>query len=144
FFCAVVAVWDMELLLSGGFQGELSRILDESGGSCAGRTRNSRVFRVNSLYGDKETMRARAAERAESAREAATEAIAAVKPLLRGVSHAWAFFVSLVLGAALIVAADTGEATLAVAVYAVSLSALFGTSALYHRVEWRRPSTRRW
>jgi hemolysin III len=31
-----------------------------------------------------------------------------------------------------------------VAIYAVSLSALFGTSALYHRVNWRRPNVRRW
>jgi hemolysin III len=89
-------------------------------------------------------MRARAAEKAESAREVASEAIAAVKPRLRGVSHEWAFFVSLVLGAALIVAAKTPKATLAVAIYAVSLSALLGTSALYHRVNWKRPEVRRW
>jgi hemolysin III len=82
--------------------------------------------------------------RAGAAREAASEAIAAVKPKLRGVSHEWAFFVSLFLGAALIVAAKTERATLAVAVYAVSLSALFGTSALYHRVNWTRPNVRRW
>lgn len=85
-----------------------------------------------------------AVERAEAARDAAADAIAAVKPRLRGVSHEWAFFASLVLGAALIVIADTPRATLAVAVYAVSLSALFGTSALYHRVEWSRPNVRMW
>jgi hemolysin III len=89
-------------------------------------------------------MRARAAAKAESAKDVAGEAIAAVKPKLRGVSHEWAFFLSLGLGAALIVAAKTPEATLAVAIYAVSLSALFGTSALYHRVNWRRPNARRW
>jgi hemolysin III len=89
-------------------------------------------------------MRARAAEKAESAREVASEALAAVKPRLRGVSHQWAFVVSLFLGSALIVAAKTPEATLAVAVYAVSLSALLGTSALYHRVNWKRPDVRRW
>jgi hemolysin III len=89
-------------------------------------------------------MRARAAAKAESAKEVASEAIAAVKPKLRGVSHEWAFFVSLFLGAALIAAADTPKATLAVAIYAVSLSALLGTSALYHRVNWRRPNVRRW
>ena len=89
-------------------------------------------------------MRARAAKKAESAKEVASDAAAAVKPRLRGVSHEWAFFVSLGLGATLIVAADTPQATLAVAIYAVSLSALLGTSALYHRVEWRRPDTRRW
>ncbi len=89
-------------------------------------------------------VRARATEKAESAKEVASEAIAAVKPKLRGVSHEWAFFVSLFLGAALIVAAKTPEATLAVAIYAVSLSALLGTSALYHRVNWKRPDMRRW
>ena len=76
--------------------------------------------------------------------ERATDAIALVKPKLRGVSHEWAFFISLVLGAGLIVAAQTPKATLAVAIYAVSLSALLGTSALYHRVDWKRPDVRRW
>jgi hemolysin III len=89
-------------------------------------------------------MRVKAAETAETAREVASDAIAAVKPRLRGVSHEWAFFVSLFLGAGLIVAAKTPKATLAVAVYAVSLSALLGTSALYHRVNWERPNVRRW
>ncbi len=89
-------------------------------------------------------VRARAAAKAESAKEVATEAIASVKPRLRGVSHEWAFFISLVLGAALIIAAKTPQATLAVAIYAVSLSALLGTSALYHRVNWKRPDVRRW
>jgi hemolysin III len=83
-------------------------------------------------------------ERTAAARDAAADAIAAVKPRLRGVSHEWAFFVSLFLGAGLIIAADTPRATLAVAIYAVSLSALFGTSALYHRVNWSRPNARRW
>jgi hemolysin III len=89
-------------------------------------------------------VRARAAAKAESAKEVASEAIASVKPRLRGVSHEWAFFISLLLGAALIVAAKTPRATLAVAIYAVSLSALLGTSALYHRVNWKRPEVRRW
>ena len=89
-------------------------------------------------------MRARAAAKAESAKDVAGEAIAAVKPKLRGVSHEWAFFLSLGLGAALIVAAKTPKATFAVAIYAVSLSALLGTSALYHRVNWRRPNARLW
>jgi hemolysin III len=101
-------------------------------------------FTPFSLYGDKAMMRTGARGKTESAREVAGEAIAAVKPRLRGVSHEWAFFVSLFLGAALIVAAKTPEATLAVAIYAVSLSALLGTSALYHRIDWRRPEARRW
>jgi hemolysin III len=64
------------------------------------------------------------------------------KPRLRGVSHQWAFFISLFLGAGLIVLARGFEATIAVAVYAGSLSALFGVSALYHRVDWRSPELR--
>ncbi|HVD86688.1 MAG TPA: hemolysin III family protein [Solirubrobacterales bacterium] len=83
-------------------------------------------------------------ERATAAREATADAIALVKPKLRGVSHKWAFFASLVLGAALIVLAKTPKATFAVAIYAVSLSGLFGTSALYHGVEWSRPDVRQW
>ena len=81
---------------------------------------------------------------AERMGERASDAIAAVKPKLRGVSHEWAFFISLFLGAGLIIAAKTPKATLAVAIYAVSLSALLGTSALYHRVNWTRPNVRRW
>lgn len=85
-----------------------------------------------------------ARETMADAREAAAEAIAKVKPRLRGVSHEYAFFVSLVLGAILIILADGGDARVSVAVYAASLSALFGVSALYHRVDWKRPSSRRW
>jgi hemolysin III len=83
-------------------------------------------------------------ERVTAAKEVTAEAIALVKPRLRGVSHEWAFFVSLFFGAALILLAPTPRATLAAAIYAVSLSALFGTSALYHRVNWERPDVRRW
>jgi hemolysin III len=65
------------------------------------------------------------------------------KPRLRGVSHQWAFLVSLFAGAALIVLAPTGEARVAVAIYAVSVAVLFGTSAVYHRVNWRTAAARR-
>jgi hemolysin III len=85
-----------------------------------------------------------AVERVADAKAVAAEQIAKVKPRLRGVSHEYAFFVSLVLGAGLIVLAKGFEARLAVAVYALSLSALFGVSALYHRVDWKRPAARRW
>jgi hemolysin III len=66
------------------------------------------------------------------------------KPRLRGVSHQWAFYVSLALGAALVVAAEGGQPRLAAAVYAVSVAALFGTSALYHRITWASQAARRW
>jgi hemolysin III len=68
---------------------------------------------------------------------------AAVKPRLRGVLHEYAFFVSLACGVALILAASDGKARVAAAIYAVAVSALLGTSALYHRVTWR-PKARRW
>jgi hemolysin III len=69
---------------------------------------------------------------------------ARVKPRLRGVFHQWAFFVALVAGAALVIAAPSGRATFASSVYAVSVVAMFGASALYHRVDWRSLAARRW
>ena len=50
-----------------------------------------------------------------------TGAAPVIKPRLRGVSHQWAFFVSLVTGAALVIAAPSGRATVAAAVYSVSV-----------------------
>jgi hemolysin III len=104
----------------------------------------SATERVNAASGRVADARVAASERVADARAAAEQFIARQKPRLRGVSHEWAFFVSLVAGAILVVAAPTPRATLAVAIYAASLSALLGVSALYHRVNWRRPSARRW
>ena len=67
-----------------------------------------------------------------------------LKPRLRGVLHQWAFISSVPLGVALVVAAGDVRARIAVSVYAVSLVALFGISALYHRVNWRSLSAHRW
>ena len=67
-----------------------------------------------------------------------------LKPRLRGVMHQWAFFVSVALGAALVLTAPSGRATAAAAVYAGCVVVLFGSSALYHRVDWRSASARRW
>jgi hemolysin III len=66
------------------------------------------------------------------------------KPRLRGVSHQWAFFVSLALGLGLVLAASGGREIAATAIYAASVAALLGTSALYHRVDWVREGARRW
>jgi hemolysin III len=66
------------------------------------------------------------------------------RPRLRGVSHQWAFFFSLVAGGALVVSAPGGKATVAAAIYAASVAGLFGTSALYHRVTWASLNARRW
>ena len=68
---------------------------------------------------------------------------AGTKPRLRGVLHHYAFFVSLAAGGLLVALARNRQAMLAGAVYALSLSALLGTSALFHRVTWS-PSARRW
>jgi hemolysin III len=68
---------------------------------------------------------------------------APVRPSLRGVSHQYAFFVSIACGVGLILAASGGLARVAASIYAVAVSALLGTSALYHRVTWR-PRARRW
>jgi hemolysin III len=66
-----------------------------------------------------------------------------VKPLLRGVFHQYAFFVSLVSGILLVLLAATTKGSLAAAIYAVSVSALFGVSALYHRITWTKAARRR-
>jgi hemolysin III len=66
------------------------------------------------------------------------------KPRLRGVWHQWAFFVAVAIGAALVVAAPSGQPRLAAAIYALSVAALFGTSALYHRITWASQAARRW
>ena len=67
-----------------------------------------------------------------------------LKPRLRGLSHQWAFFVSLLTGGALVVSAPTAEATVAAAVYAASVAGLFGASALYHRINWASAKARAW
>jgi len=74
---------------------------------------------------------------------AATAPELRVKPRLRGVFHQYAFFVSLGSGALLVLLATTARASVAAAIYAASVSALFGVSALYHRVTWTGPARRR-
>jgi hemolysin III len=66
-----------------------------------------------------------------------------VKPRLRGVFHQYAFFVSLASGTLLVLLAATTKASVAAAIYAASVSALFGVSALYHRITWTTPARRR-
>jgi len=58
------------------------------------------------------------------------------RPLLRGWLHLLCFCASLVGGAVLLARAHGGAQATAAAVYAASLSALFGASALYHRGTW--------
>ena len=59
------------------------------------------------------------------------------KPLLRGVSHKFAFFGSLVLSTLMVVWAPQFAAKVASAVFGSTVALLFGTSALYHRIDWQ-------
>jgi hemolysin III len=58
------------------------------------------------------------------------------RPLLRGVLHQGAFFVAVGVAPWLILAADGARRRLVAAIFAGSVAACFGTSALYHRVTW--------
>jgi hemolysin III len=69
--------------------------------------------------------------------------VAELKPRLRGLLHAAAFFVALPLGVLLILGADTSRGRAAAIVFAASVVAMFGASAIYHSPSWpERP--RRW
>ncbi len=64
-----------------------------------------------------------------------------LKPRLRGASHQYAFVLAVVAGGLLVAGAETTRERVAVAVYALSVAAMFGVSALYHRMTW--PPARR-
>jgi hemolysin III len=66
-----------------------------------------------------------------------------VRPRLRGVLHQGAFIASIIVAPLLLASADASRARVAAAVFACSVTACFGASALYHRVTWA-PSVRRW
>ena len=68
---------------------------------------------------------------------------ARAKPLLRGVLHQVSFFVALAVGALVVVFADGTRATVSAAIFAASVAAMLGASALYHRVTWS-PTVRPW
>jgi hemolysin III len=58
------------------------------------------------------------------------------KPTWRGWIHAGTFPLAIVLGIILIVAADGAAAKISSSVFVASSLLLFGTSALYHRINW--------
>ena len=104
-----------------------------------------RVEAAKAATGERvEAAKVAAGEIAENAKVAAVELQKKVKPKLRGVVHEFSFPVSLIAGGLLVYFAAGGRERLALAIYAISLSALLGTSALYHRVNWKRPSARMW
>ena len=66
------------------------------------------------------------------------------RPRLRGVLHQAAFVVAVAVGALLIAYADESARTrAAAAVFAGSVVAMLGASALYHRITWS-PRVRPW
>jgi hemolysin III len=67
-----------------------------------------------------------------------------LKPRLRGVFHHYAFYVAIVAGAVLVAVSDSARELVATWIYAVALAAMFGVSALYHRVNWRSTRVRTW
>jgi hemolysin III len=69
-------------------------------------------------------------------RDASVAEAIAVKPRYRGLSHYYGLFVSLVTGTVLVATAQRGLATWTAAVYALSVSAMLGASALLHRGTW--------
>jgi hemolysin III len=54
-------------------------------------------------------------------------------PILRGVSHQWAFWFALAAAVALVAFAPPGTARLAALIYGAGLCAMLAASALYHR-----------
>ncbi len=68
---------------------------------------------------------------------------APAKPRWRGRIHQVAFFVSIPAGIVLVALAEDRAARIATIVYAVSLMAVFGSSAAYHRGDWTPKALRR-
>lgn len=66
-----------------------------------------------------------------------------VKPKLRGVSHQLAFFASIATGIVLVVSANGAAEAWVAAIFAASVTVLFGVSALYHRVQWSKTARAR-
>jgi hemolysin III len=67
-----------------------------------------------------------------------------LKPRLRGVFHEYAFYAAVVAGTVLVALSDSMRELVATWIYATALAAMFGVSALYHRVDWRSPRVRTW
>jgi hemolysin III len=72
--------------------------------------------------------------------EALATTVAELKPRLRGWLHAYAAAISIAAGAVLIAVAAVmrgGAAGVTTSIYAATVTLLFGTSALYHRINWK-------
>src|SRR3954469_25173817 len=69
--------------------------------------------------------------------------VPAIKPRLRGFSHAAAFVAAVPLGIVLIAEAETSLARISALVFATSVVTMFGASALYHSPNWSE-GRKRW
>ncbi len=65
------------------------------------------------------------------------------RPVMRGWIHVVALLVFLVAGPILAANAPTPWTTAALSIYVVSIVALFGVSAAFHRIRWSAPARRR-
>jgi hemolysin III len=65
------------------------------------------------------------------------------RPLLRGWFHVGAFAAWLIGGPFLIAAAPDGGSRAALIIYVLAMLAMFGISALFHRIRWSAPAWRR-
>jgi hemolysin III len=72
-----------------------------------------------------------------------TAATSIAKPRWRGRLHQIAFIVSIPQGLALVAAAADWASRISVAIYALTLSGLYGVSASYHRLRWTPPALTR-
>lgn len=66
------------------------------------------------------------------------------QPMLRGVSHLIGCFIALGAGIMLIGVAEGSRAIACASIYAISLTAVLGVSASYHRVYWRPMAQQLW
>jgi len=77
--------------------------------------------------------------------ESLATTVAELKPRLRGWLHAYAAAISIVTGATMVAVASAvrgGPAATTTAIYSATVTLLFGTSALYHSIDWG-PAARR-
>jgi hemolysin III len=65
------------------------------------------------------------------------------KPVFRGLLHELAFYLAIPAGVTIGLLADGSKDHVAAAVFAGTVVAMFGASALYHRPDWS-PGVRRW
>jgi hemolysin III len=77
----------------------------------------------------------------DNATEPSTKPV--IRPRWRGRLHQAAFLASIPAGLSLVVVSPSLAARAAAAVYAISLSAMYATSAAFHRIDWG-PAAWRW